>query len=268
MSTPAKPALIYLLPALEAPHVTVLRRKPRGVFHILKWDTRRDTVESGSWFSGQISLEACDVSFDGKWLVYSARGRGHKEWSGVCQPPWLRTVVHDNPNHPGLGGGFWMSRSKLCLGYWDFGDATVPFWGTHYTTEPQIAREVRSGVGFLVSRLRRDGWERDDSRLEFGDYPAKRPWIVHDEWTHRPSRKHPTLRIVLRPRSPRPYSFALDGEDGLLDEGVTWATWDCRKNLLFARTGVLYRFDLKALRSGDPSFILDLEPLHRGAPDE
>jgi len=35
----------------------------------------------------------CDVSFDGKFMVYLAMGASSKTWNGICRLPWLTTVI-------------------------------------------------------------------------------------------------------------------------------------------------------------------------------
>jgi len=145
------------------------------------------------------------------------------------------------------------------------GKVKLPFKCLNFSSDPEIDREVRQGVGFLLSRLRRDGWTRDESRIEYGSYPCpESPWITHDEWVNQPSKKHPTLRIIIRPHSTKPtYRFELDQHEGLIDEKVTWATWDYHKNLIMAREGVISRYTLKDIAVGAPGFECDLEPLQK-----
>jgi hypothetical protein len=64
--TPADPARIHLLPAKGAACVVVIRRKPSKCFHVIRWNTRTDELEHGSWFHGKLYPKRCDVSFDGE----------------------------------------------------------------------------------------------------------------------------------------------------------------------------------------------------------
>jgi hypothetical protein len=261
VSTPPKPAQIFLLPALQAPIVIVLRRKPSKRWHVLKWNTRDDSLESGSWFDGKLWFEACDVSFDGGWMVYSARGQdGSTEWGGVCQMPWLRTIVSENRRS--CGGGFWHSRDEISLGGWspvDGDRSALPFSCTEYLNGPKVRDELRRGRGILSLRLRRHGWTPAEGRYRLSDHPLTSR--VRDEWTRRPVPTSPTLRLVFDSRSDERYFFLVQEKPGLLDERVSWATWDSDHNLVFAREGVLYCYSQSALRTGEPSSVIDLEPL-------
>ena len=106
MSTPAKPARIHLLPAKEAPYVVVVRRKPSHTFHVIRINTRSGGIEHGSWFRGKLYAMRSDVSFDGQWMVYLAKGAKGKDWNGVCQVPFLKTVLEGENLGTWYGGGY------------------------------------------------------------------------------------------------------------------------------------------------------------------
>lgn len=254
-----RPAKIYLLPAREAPLVVVLRLESRRRLQVLKWDTHRDTIEEGSRFTGRVDIDCCDVSFDGAWMVYRARGGSGQEWSGICRPPWLRCVGHADHNYPCIGGGFWATRDILYTGNWSPDAAPLPFSCRNYDEDACLAEELKCGAGFLVSRLRRDGWKRDESRVEHREFLVNDPWLMHHEYTSRPSVAHPCLRIIVNRRGPTRYAFKLDDHDGFLDDQVTWAAWDSKGDLLVARAGSLLRYDPGAIPFGKPAFEIDLE---------
>lgn len=244
--TPPEPARIHLIPAKNAPLTLVLRRKPSKAFNIFLWNTDNDHLVHGSRFTGKLYVEACDLSLDGKWMSYQAIGRDGASWSGLCQPPYLRTVA-EGDHGPGIGGGVWLSEKELCLGYWNIAQGICPFEVRGFAEFPQVNEDVRYGVGFLLTRLRRDGWKRVDG-------------LVSNRWSSQPGREFPTLYLTIDKETDR-YTFQLDGHDDVVDENVSWAAWDCKGNLIFARLGVLYRFDLEALQKRKPSFKLDLEQI-------
>ncbi|MEM7773351.1 MAG: hypothetical protein AAF327_22955, partial [Cyanobacteria bacterium P01_A01_bin.37] len=78
---PAQPARIHLLPAKRSPYVLVIRRKPSKCFHIIRWNTKTDRLEHGSWFNGKLYPKRCDISFDGQWMVYLAMGDSGNTWT-------------------------------------------------------------------------------------------------------------------------------------------------------------------------------------------
>ncbi|HET7156197.1 MAG TPA: hypothetical protein VFI87_12605, partial [Hyphomicrobiaceae bacterium] len=97
---------IHLLAAKEAPIVVILQRKRAKLFHIITVDTEKHLVTEGSWFRGRLHEMKCDISFDGKFMVYLAIGKGsgkYTAWSGLCRLPWLKTLVESD--NPGINWG-------------------------------------------------------------------------------------------------------------------------------------------------------------------
>lgn len=108
--TPASPARIHLLVAKEAPVVIVIRRKPSKCFDIIKWNTETDEMEHGSWFRGRIYEMRSDVSFDGQYMIYLAMGSGGDTWTGVCNPPYLKTLIDWENMGAWYGGGVYFNH--------------------------------------------------------------------------------------------------------------------------------------------------------------
>jgi hypothetical protein len=101
MSKPRRTARIHLLCARGEPVVIVLRRKPSRWFHVLRWNTRTDAIEQGSWFYGRIYEKRCDVSPDRRWIIYFASAQhdhNFPTWTGLCEPRACRRLV---PLHAG-----------------------------------------------------------------------------------------------------------------------------------------------------------------------
>jgi Ni,Fe-hydrogenase maturation factor len=65
---------IHLLIAKNAPTVVIVQRKRAKLFHIVLVDAAKRRIEEGSWFRGKLYALRCDVSFDGKHMVYLAMG--------------------------------------------------------------------------------------------------------------------------------------------------------------------------------------------------
>ena len=109
---------IHLLAAREAPVVMILQRKRNRVFHVVTArSTETHAIDEGSWFRGMLYPMDCDVSFDGKFMVYRATGADDQMWSGVCRLPWLKTLVH--VEEPITGGGYFSGPNDLKTHGWD-----------------------------------------------------------------------------------------------------------------------------------------------------
>jgi hypothetical protein len=101
---------LFVITAASADAAVVLRRGPSSWFHVLQWDTARDTFESGAWFRGRIYPEKCDLSPDGRLLLYFVH-QGNKlgteysdAWTAVSRSPWL-TALGLWPQGTTYGGG-------------------------------------------------------------------------------------------------------------------------------------------------------------------
>jgi hypothetical protein len=263
-------ARIHLLAAAQAPVVIVLRRKPTRVFHVLRWNTRTDAIEAGSWFTGRLYEKRCDVSPDGEWMVYFAAGPASaKTWTGLARPPWLKAVAWHEGTGTWLGGGYWRDGRTLCV-------TAYPGWAT-----PGLQPGPAARLPFAVER---HDWQRDAGDLEVLTHRFDRDWTIDDaqsaactpagrggnwsvrgvtwSWTRHPSTRHPTLRVRGPINSATGFTFTLDEEPALLAD-ADWADYDALGQLVFAREGVLYRCALADLRVGRITQSIDLEPLQR-----
>jgi len=257
-------ARLHLLRAQEKPFIVVIRRRPSKLFHIIKWNTQKDRLYPGSWFSGKLYPMRCDVSFDGKWMVYLAMGDGGETWNGCCELPFLKTYLEGDNHGTWNGGGFWKDAKTLMLNRWLDERGQVPF-----KTEPMdIGPDEDEGVLYL--KMARDGWTRNgdnwgvDEEIKGGKKYRVRT-TGDDGWSWRMDRKGPTLQCFYRGylEHGRTFEFRLLEHPELLDETVQWATFDARGHLIVARAGWIERYSLANVRSGHPGFRLDLNGLTR-----
>lgn len=265
------PARIHLLAAKAAPVVVVLRRKPARLFHVLRWDTERDEIESGSWFHGRIHELNSDLSFDGQFMVYAASGK-IQNWTGICRPPKLRTEVDWPDAMTGAGGGVFVSADRLEVNT-DQDEAAV------VEAIEKVGDKLPFEIGLLdrqryrkelkeeYPRFYRDGFRRVGPRGREEDVKGTR-WqaISRDdpEWVLRPTEGHPELRVRYRGyRQGMIFEWDLPELPGVLDPQVSWAVYDSLGQLIVARRGVLYRYTLSDLLAGKPSSVFDLEPLEK-----
>ena len=255
---------IHLIAARKAPTIAILQRKRSKLFHVIAIDTAALRITEGSWFRGKLYPMRCDVSFDGKFMVYLAMGASGKTWNGICQLPWLTTLIDAENTGTWFGGGYFASGRVLRTNGWQLTDtvshqATVPF-----SHEAYKSRYGGEDLGVVYERFERDGFTRlgenwgTERKLNTRKYQIE--CVGDDGWSCRPSPKHPELsvRFVGYLAHGYTFSFSLNEHPDLL-EGAQWATWDANANLWVAWPGVVSRFTLKDLRAGTPSFSLDLD---------
>jgi hypothetical protein len=261
---------IHLIAAKEAPVIVILQRKRAKLFHVITVGTDKHWVNEGSWFRGVIHGINSDVSFDGKYMVYLAVGAGrgkYTKWSGICRLPWLKTLVH--VDSPITGGGYFDGPDDLKTHGWDcreqVSSSDVPF---------TIARDKKRHFGYelanIYGRFERDGFTRlGDSWGEEQESKTPTYHVVctgDDGWGRRPARGYPELQVRYMGFFDGAFKlvFTLDEYPNLL-EGTDWATWDSGNNLWVARPGVAEQYTLDDLRSGKPSYTLDVDQFERPA---
>jgi hypothetical protein len=94
---------IYALLARSAPRAVIFRRGPSKKVLLLGWNTATDEIEEGQWFRGRIYERRCDLSPDGKLLLYFAATSGGKDRKhGSQAKTWIELdppVLWEKP-HP------------------------------------------------------------------------------------------------------------------------------------------------------------------------
>jgi hypothetical protein len=241
---------MFVLLAKQAHVGVILRRGPTQWWRVTLWDTKRDRFEGGQWFRGRIYPDKCDVSPDGKLLVYFAGKfrereiqRGYRgTWTAVSRPPYLtalalwpvgdtwggegvfvddRTVLVTAPrHHPDHPPG---PLSVLQYHFLEAGDPrreAVPGWrdgwqGTLAPTQPN-----RNYPQFAA-------WKKTCGGLTL-EREAKRgsAWgvTIYEEYLPQPSRRRSLYTL-----------YGSDGEPIDLFE-AHWADWD-RQGRLVATVG-------------------------------
>jgi hypothetical protein len=117
-----KPACrLFIIPARDRPVALILRRGPAAWYHLVMWDTTKDTFEHGAWFRGRIYEERCDLSPDGELFLYFAlQGRRWQTsykgaWTAISRAPWLHALTLWPQGHTWGGGGRFISNRKAVL---------------------------------------------------------------------------------------------------------------------------------------------------------
>ena len=248
---------IHLLAAREAPTIVLLQRKRAKLFHVITVDTETHAINEGSWFRGQLYALDSDVSFDGRFMVYRARGADDKTWSGVCRLPRLKTLVHVET--PITGGGYFSGPNDLKTHGWDHAEKIFSTDDVPFTIERDTKRHFGDELAVIYGRFERDGFTRLGSNS--GEEQTLTSPTYHDDgWGRRPARRYPEFQLRYRGHFNNGFNFAitLDEYPNLLD-GASWATWDSGNNFWVARPGIVEQYTLGDLRRGTPSFSLDVD---------
>lgn len=148
-----------------------------------------------------------------------------------------------------IAGGYWDASGRLQLNHWTPNKKSTPIRTN--TFQPVYGGEDE---GVLFPRMERDGWVRagdnwgKDREIQgINSYQVE--CVGDDGYTFQPSPKHPVLRAkyVGYFEKGRTFRFSLDEFPELLDDQVEWATWDYIRNLIYAKQGNVYLFDVNDL---------------------
>ena len=222
--------------------MAVIRRGPSSWCRVYRWDPARRTIEPGSWFHGTIYPQRCDLSPDGRWLVYFAL-KGNAGWQigqtylAVSRLPWLNALVAWSTCGTWTRGlHFTDDRGRFDPADPDHGDAAP--------LRRRFGLAGTSPVTFAVERRR--GWQ---------ETPDTPPRSSLDAWDERRAdevtmvRAHPRIgdlqllvsgrHAAFRDHAPawgRPrYRLGSRTERTQLEE-AQWADWSATGDLLVATT--------------------------------
>jgi hypothetical protein len=150
--------------ARDADVGVVIRRGPSKCVATLLWDRRRDTFKLGQWLKGRIYERRCDLSPDGKHLIYFAmNGRWQSEsrgsWTAISRAPYLKAVAMFPKGDCWYGGGLWTGDNTYWLnggsGHSVLRDTKVVRREADYQPAGQFGGACPS---VYYPRLLRDGW--------------------------------------------------------------------------------------------------------------
>ena len=267
------PARLWVLLARAAPVGVIFRRGPSGQVLLIKWDTRRDRFEYGQWLKARVYERRCDLSPNGKLLIYFAAN--HKpplySWTAISKPPWFTALALWPKGDCWNGGGWFEDDRKVRL--------------NHSPSEAELHPDFRLGpikvAGHAEFRgeddtvwdfvLERDGWKRT-RRANRKPTGLTKGWAADPpvQWTKAHSkRKDLALEMSIMgiggSRGTPWYQIhyrVLSGSDVAIDLGLAdWADWDHRGDLLFAKSGSLFRQRLARSFSAAPARIADFNGL-------
>ena len=120
MSSLPVPPRLFVIFAESAHEAVIFRRGPARWCHVVRWDTMHDTFFRGAWFKGRIYPEKCDLSPDGRLLLYFAHqgsrvGTNYTTaWTAISRSPWLTAIgLWPQGTTYGGGGRFTDNRSAM-----------------------------------------------------------------------------------------------------------------------------------------------------------
>lgn len=258
---------LYVLLARNSPVGVIFRRGPSKHVQLIRWELTDDSLEAGQWLKGRIYERRCDLSPEGDMLLYFAANwrRPYQSWSAISRPPYLTALALWPKGDGWGGGGLFKSRECLLLNHrsrsyeWNLADGFVlPEW---LAIEPF---GDRSGWGEdeppFWARLERDGWKCVLYPTRTKDERGSNVWIEYDPpitW-EKPSPVPPIacrlqMRILGIKERDGPWYLA---DHVLVREGdqpeslgrSDWADWASNGDLLFARSGCLYRLSRRGGR--------------------
>ena len=147
----------------------VIRRGPSRHTATIGWDRRTDKFSVGQWLYGRIYERRCDLSPDGKHLIYFAmNGRWSSSvkgsWSAISRAPYLKAISLFAKGDCWHGGGLFRSSNEYWLndGYGHEVREEDPRL-RRFTAYPWHEYYGGECPGVYYVRLQRDGWTLKDT---------------------------------------------------------------------------------------------------------
>lgn len=223
------PARLFVLLAREAPVGVILRRGPREWTQMIRWDTKHDVFTAGQWFNGRIYPHRCDVSPDGKLLIYFAAKYfrvsdptdAYRIWTAISKPPYF-TALYTRPDFDTYGGGGFFIDNQTVLE-----NTTSPYTGVSKKLhELTIMSEgtIYSDQAIFFKTLEARGWKTDARSA----YRKSGRFALNLNYTFI---RHAKVTYSLR---------LSDVNHGTMKD-VEWADFDQRGQLVLAKEGKLFR---------------------------
>lgn len=154
---------LYVIKAKEAPIAAIFRKGPSRQVQILKWDMVADTFTPGQWFKGRIYERKCDVSPDGKYLIYfAAKWKPPMySWTAISKLPYLTALALWNKGPSNGGGGLFDGERTVWLDhlFFDLSETkTGPLPADWYFGNKSRFEERFQDDQVFRERMKRDGW--------------------------------------------------------------------------------------------------------------
>ena len=140
MSLQSPPPRLFVILAKDAEEAVVFRRGPTDWFHIIRWNMKDDSFIRGAWIKGTIYPKKCDLSPNGKLLLYAVlqmrkwrTDAKYSSYTAISRLPWLKALVLWPESGTWGGGGRFTSNSHVvlhssgCVVHPDHADPSITF---------------------------------------------------------------------------------------------------------------------------------------------
>lgn len=262
------PARLHILLAQEHELGVVIRRGPSKQVCTLLWDRSCDEFRVGQWLKGRIYERRCDLSPDGKYLIYFAMN-GHWQtgtggaWTAISYAPYLKALALFAKGDCWHGGGLFTGRDTYWLNN-GYGHTTL--WDTAKLRRDLTYLPTGSYGGECLSvyypRLLRDGWQLTEAtelgelhHLHLFEKPCGEGWVLrklaHASLAHPPGKGcYWDEHVLFHPGSATSIPCG-DWE---------WAEVD-RTRLVWASRGQLFTSSIRQGVLLVPQMLYDFNPL-------
>ena len=117
MNTKPPTPRLFVLVAREAPYAVILRRDPSKQACSYGWNLETDEIVMGQWLKGRFYEHRCDLSPDGKHLIYFAANwkPPHRSWTALSRAPWITALDLDPVGSTWHGGGLFLDNRTYWL---------------------------------------------------------------------------------------------------------------------------------------------------------
>lgn len=265
---PAVPARVHILLAREAATAVIIRRGPSRHTCVLGWNRRSDDIEVGQWLRGRIYERRCDLSPDGRHLIYFAmNGRWSSpskgSWSAISRAPYLKALAFWPKGDCWNGGGLFVSDRDYWLNdLYRSHELARDDTRLRRVDAPPMQAYGGECPGVYYPRLQRDGWTLESVRsrdgIQRGVFEKPLPFA------------HWVLRKIVHAGFDR-----RQGRGAYYDEHALWnrrderlielPEWEWaeldRKRLVWVEAGRLLTAPLDKAGLGEPREIYDFNPL-------
>lgn len=112
---------LFILQARDVHLAVIIRRGPSAWHHLISWNTKTDELDHGAWIKGRIYEDKCDISPDGKLLLYFVLKEQYNElglpntWTALSRPPWLKALALWPHGDTYSGGGRFIDNRTIVL---------------------------------------------------------------------------------------------------------------------------------------------------------
>ena len=202
---------LHVLTALASSRAVVLRRGPADRVACLLWDRESGALTLGQWLHGTIYNHRCDLSPDGRLMVYMAMRSG-RPFTAVSTAPHFRAHVFLPQDSTWGGGGAFTADGRL----WGIGEEEARHLGLR-AAAPEAFPPSTDGFfrgGTWPAKLALRGWTWEDGAGT--DARLWKPWAGGRLWQ--------SFTVGAKDRTIISERYALEAPNGSITEHPDW-TW-------------------------------------------